>query len=354
MCKRVPSCFSELAEYNAANRGRDPRRLLCSPAMRIVFMGSPEFALPSLRGLVESEHEVVGVFTQPDRPAGRGRRLAPPPVKALALEYGIPVFQPKSISRPDGVDRLRALGPDIGVIAAYGQILRQPVLDVPLLGILNVHASLLPRWRGAAPIPAAILAGDAETGATIMKVVLALDAGPMLGSVRVPITDADTTATLTPRVAEAGADLLLDVLPRYTNGDLTPVAQDDALASYAPQLKKEDGRIDWANETAEHIARKVRAYNPWPMAYTALDGAPLRILEALALANNTTGWSPPPGTVDARASVVMDEGLLRVGFVVKAAGGWLGVQTVQSAGKPATSAEAFLRGRRHLLGKRLT
>ena len=169
------------------------------------------------------------------------------------------------------------------MIAAYGQILRQPVLDVPRLGILNVHASLLPRWRGAAPIPAAILAGDAETGATIMKVVLALDAGPMLGAVRVPITDADTTATLTPKVAEAGAELLLDLLPKYASGEITPVEQDEALATYAPQLKKDDGRIDWAAETAEQIARKVRAYTPWPSAWTTLDGQPLRILEALPL-----------------------------------------------------------------------
>jgi methionyl-tRNA formyltransferase len=265
-------------------------------------------------------------------------------VKTLALEHGIPVFQPKSISRPESVEQLRSLAPDIGVIAAYGQILRQPVLDVPRLGILNVHASLLPRWRGAAPIPAAILAGDAETGATIMKVVLALDAGPMLGSVRVPITDADTAASLSPKVAEAGAELLLDLLPKYARGENAPVEQDDEQATYAPQLKKDDGRIDWAAETAEQIARKVRAYTPWPSAWTTLDGAPLRILESLPLSGDS---GAAPGTVLER--VASDDA--RVGFRVAAAGGVLGVIVVQPAGRAAMAAEAFLRGRSGLLGR---
>jgi methionyl-tRNA formyltransferase len=314
--------------------------------MRIVFMGSPEFALPALRRLLASEHEIAGVFTQPDRPSGRGRALAPPPVKTLALEHGLRVFQPRSISRPEAVEELRALRPDAGVIAAYGQILKQPVLDVPPLGILNVHASLLPRWRGATPIPAAILAGDAETGATIMKVVLALDAGPVLGTVRVAITDADTAGTLTPRVAEAGAALLLDLLPRYAAGEITPAPQDDAQASYAPQLRKEDGRIDWASETAERIARKVRAYNPWPVAWTTLEGQMVRVLEAAPLEN---GAGAKPGTVLPQESA--DEA--RAGFRVAAANGAVGVIMVQPAGRPAMPAEAFLRGRRDLIGKRL-
>ena len=250
--------------------------------MRIVFMGSPEFALPALRRLIESEHEVVAVYTQPDRPTGRGRKLKPPPVKALALEHGLLVLQPKSVSKPDSVEQMRALAPDLGVIAAYGQILKQPVLDVPRLGILNVHASLLPRWRGAAPIPAAILAGDAETGATIMRVVLALDAGPMLDAARVPIDADDTTGTLTPKVAQAGADLLVDVLPRFERGEIIPVQQDDALATYAPQIEKTDALIRWDRDDAATIARQVRAYNPWPMAYGYLDGQPLRIVEAEA------------------------------------------------------------------------
>ncbi len=309
--------------------------------MRVVFMGSPEFALPSLRRLIASEHEVVGVFTQPDKPTGRGRKLAPPPVKVLAEAHGIPVFQPTSISKRESVEQMRALKPDVGVIAAYGQILRQPVLDVPPLGIINVHASLLPRWRGAAPIPAAILAGDAETGATIMRVVLALDAGPMLDATRVPITDVDTTATLMPRVAEAGAALLLDVLPKYARGELTPVEQDDAVSTYAPQLSKEDGRIDWAAETAEQVWRKVRAYNPWPMAYTLLEGQPLRILECLPI--DADGAAP--GTVLAREA----DDDARVGFRVAAVDGVVGVVSVQPAGRAVMAAEAFLRGKREKL-----
>ena len=314
--------------------------------MRIVFMGSPDFALPALRRLIASEHDVVAVFTQPDRPTGRGRKLAPPPVKTLALDHGIPVYQPKSVSRPETVEQLRVLAPDVGVIAAYGQILKQPVLDVPPLGILNVHASLLPRWRGASPVPAAILAGDAETGATIMKVVLALDAGPTLASVRVPIHASDTTATLTPRIAEAGADLLAEILPRFVAGDITPVAQDDALATYAPQLKKEDGRINWAADTAAQIARKVRAYNPWPMAHTTLEGQPLRILDCVAI---PAAPEAKPATVLARRP----DDRRDVGFRVATVDGSVGIVALQPAGRRLMAAEAFLRGKPGLVGRPL-
>ena len=194
-------------------------------------MGSPEFAVPSLRALIDAGHEVVAVFTQPDRPAGRGQKLAPPPVKAVALEYGLDVRQPPSISAPDVVEEIRPMQPDLGVIAAYGQLLKQRLLDVPPLGILNVHASLLPRWRGAAPVSAAILAGDAESGATIMRVVRELDAGPMLAHARVPIRPSDTTGTLTEKIAEAGAELLVKVLPRYHAGELMPSEQDASLVT---------------------------------------------------------------------------------------------------------------------------
>jgi methionyl-tRNA formyltransferase len=311
-------------------------------AMRVVFFGSPEFALPTLRRLIASEHEVVAVYTQPDKPTGRGRKLAPPPVKTLALEHGIDVRQPRRVSAPDAVDALRALRPEIGVLAAYGQILKQPVLDVPPFGILNVHASLLPRWRGAAPIPAAILAGDAETGATLMQVRLALDAGPMLDRVAMPIGDEDTTATLTPRVAEAGARLLMDVLPRWAAGEIAAEEQDEALATYAPQLEKTDARIDWTRDDAMTAWRKVRAYNPWPMAYTHLDGEPLRIIEAIVVDGAPS--SAAPGTVveatDARA-----------GFgVVAADGSVLGVVRVQAAGRGVVPAADFVRGRRKVMG----
>lgn len=308
--------------------------------MRVVFLGSPEFALPSLRAVIAAGHEIVGVFTQPDRPAGRGRALLPPPVKALALKHGLPVFQPKRISRPEHVESLRALQPDVGVIAAYGQILKQPVLDVPPLGILNVHASLLPRWRGAAPVTAAILAGDAESGATIMKVELALDAGPMLAAVRVPIAASDTTGTLTSRIADAGAALLIDVLPRWAEGEIEATPQDNALATYAPQIEKSDGLIRWDRDSATQIERQVRAYNPWPIAHGLLDGKPLRILEARVSATA----SGAPGTI----------ALVDGNIIVAAAGGGLLLERMQPPGGKAMVARDYLNGHREIIGKRLT
>jgi methionyl-tRNA formyltransferase len=308
--------------------------------MRVVFMGSPEFALPSLRQLIAHGHDVVGVFTQPDRPSGRGRKPAPPPVKLLALEQGLPVFQPASISKPESVEQLRQLAPDVGVIAAYGQILRQPVLDVPPLGVLNVHASLLPRWRGAAPIPAAILAGDAVTGATIMQVRLALDAGPMLARVEVPIGPDDTTATLTPRIAEAGAELLADVLPKWAAGQIVAEEQADALATYAPQIEKSAALIDWAGDTTEIVCRKVRAYDPWPVAYTLVDGQPLRVL---ACAHASGAGDAAPGAVFLR------DGALCVATV----DGAVDLTRVQgSGGKPMSGAE-YARGHAAVIGCQL-
>jgi len=309
--------------------------------MRIIFMGSPEFALPALRRLIESEHEIVAVYTQPDRPSGRGRKLAPPPVKTLALEHGLDVRQPRSISTPAVVEEMRRLAPDVGVIAAYGQILRQPVLDVPPLGILNIHASLLPRWRGAAPIPAAILAGDAETGATIMLVRLALDAGPMLASVRVPVLAADTTATLTPKIAEVGAGLLADVLPKWECGEISPVEQDEASATYASQIEKVDALIDWERDSAAAVERNVRAYNPWPIAYSYLDGQPLRVLECAAIDATAPG---PPGTISRRDDAFA---------VASADGRTVLAVTVQGPGGKPMPASAYLRGHHEIIGERM-
>jgi methionyl-tRNA formyltransferase len=311
--------------------------------MRIVFMGSPEFALPTLRRLIASAHEIVGVYTQPDRPTGRGRRLAPPPVKALALEHALPVFQPASISKPESVARFRELAPDIAIVAAYGQILKQAVLDVPPLGILNVHASLLPRWRGAAPIPAAILAGDAVTGATIMKIVRALDAGPMLARVEEPILPVDTTATLTPRIAETGATLLMDALPGWAAGTIVAEEQDDAAATYAPQVKKEDALLDFATDSAETLARRVRAYNPWPMAYAYLDGSPLRIVEAVVL--QAEPYVSPQ-------TIFATEGA--AALAVATADGALGLVRVQPAGGKVMAGADYLRGHAGIAGKHLT
>jgi methionyl-tRNA formyltransferase len=315
--------------------------------MRIVFMGSPEFALPALSRLIESEHEIVGVYTQPDRPSGRGRKLTPPPVKTLALAHGLDVRQPKSISKPDVVEDLRRLAPDVGVIAAYGQILRQPVLDVPPLGIVNIHASLLPRWRGAAPIPASILAGDAETGATIMLVRLALDAGPMLGAARVPISASDTTATLTPKVANAGASLLMEVLPGWARHEIAAVEQDESLATYAPQIEKADALIDWDRQTVREVLRSVRAYNPWPTAFSYMEGQPLRLLECAPL---VVLADRPPGTIFSLEAEASPPG---AGFAIAAVDGAVAAITVQGPGGKPMAASAYLRGHTDIIGKQL-
>jgi methionyl-tRNA formyltransferase len=320
-------------------------------AMRIVFLGSPEFALPSLRKLIEAEHEIVAVFTQPDRPVGRGRKLAEPPVKTLAQQHGLTVRQPASISKPEVVEELRQLAPDVGVIAAYGQILRQPVLDVPRLGVLNVHASLLPRWRGASPVSAAILAGDERTGATIMKVQLELDAGPMLAQTELPIGGDDTAGTLTKRIAEAGAALLVDVLPSYGAGAIALEEQDASNVTYAPAIKKTDALIDWEREDAGAVWRKVRAYNPWPMAYSYLDGQPLRILECVPLALEPR--KDKPGTIFVFAGVG-EPPPLEAGFGVVTANGDLGIVRVQGPGGKEMFAADYLRGHREINGKQLT
>jgi methionyl-tRNA formyltransferase len=309
--------------------------------MRIVFMGSPAFALPSLRGLIESEHEVVAAFTQPDRQSGRGRRQQPPPVKVLALEHGIDVQQPPTFRAAEAVDTLRAYAPDVIVVAAFGQILPRSVLAVPARGILNVHASLLPRWRGAAPIAQAVLAGDTETGITIMEIVAALDAGPIVSQRSVPIHDDDTTGTLSERLAETGAQLLLETLPGWYDGTIKPQAQDDTLATYAPQLKKENGLINW-REPAVQVWRRVRAYNPWPVAHTLLPGGEqLRILSARPVSGS---WPDGPGAV-VRAT--------NGGFLIVAGEGALQPVLVQRAGRNAVSAAEFLRGQRGFVGTRL-
>ena len=244
--------------------------LECISAMtRIVFMGTPEFAVPTLEALADA-HQVVGVVTQPDRQAGRGRELRPSPVKEVALERDLPLFQPRTLRTPEAVEQLKGWEPDVIVVAAFGQILRQDVLDLPPHGCLNVHASLLPRWRGAAPVAATILAGDEVTGVTIMKMDAGLDTGPVLErSAPVKIEPDDTRAELKKRLAEVGADLLIRVLPAYLAGDLIPQPQPEAGVTYAEQLRKEDGRIDWQRSAAE-LDRQVRAFTPWPGVFTTL------------------------------------------------------------------------------------
>lgn len=301
-------------------------------------MGSPEFALPSLRRLAESPHDIVAVVTQPDRPAGRGRGLEAPPAKRLALEFGLPVLQPEKVSADEPVAELRALEPDVIVIAAFGQILRQRVLDIPRRGSLNVHASLLPKYRGAAPIAAAIIAGERETGVTIMEVVRALDAGPMVTRRATAIEAEDTSGTLTAKLAGLGADLLLETLEPWAEGRLTAEPQDDALASYAPPVARGDARIDW-EMAAEDVWRRVRAYNPWPVAHTHLDGVEIRIFEAAPLEDAPPD---PPGQVFA---------LRGGGFGVRCGRGSLAILKVQRPGGRALPGAEFLRGMRGLTGR---
>jgi len=307
---------------------------------RLVFMGSPAFAVPTLAALAR-EHEVLAVFAQPDKPAGRGRKLARVPVAAWADERGVPVHQPHSLRKdPSAIEALRALRPDVVVVVAYGLILPQPVLDVAPHGCLNVHASLLPRQRGAAPIPAAILAGDAETGVTIIRMDAGVDTGPILAQAREPIRADDTTGTLGARLAELGARLMAEMLPKYLRGEIAPVIQDHASASLSLKIEKEDGRIDWSRPAAE-IDRMIRAYTPWPGAATQWKGADLRIARGIP-----TGQRSAP-ELQAVGQVIRLDGE-RIGVVT--GDGVLELRDVQLAGKRAMSIEEFVRGHSAFVG----
>jgi methionyl-tRNA formyltransferase len=245
---------------------------------RIVFMGSPDFAVPTLKALVQFSL-VAGVITQPDRPAGRGGNLNPPAVKRAALQLGIPVLQPGKLNEPSALTQLTVWAPDLIVVAAFGQILRPAVLDLPRYGCINVHGSLLPRWRGAAPIQAAIMAGDQVTGITIMKMDPGVDTGPILCQSTIPIAFDDTGGSLFTRMAALGAELLLETLPRYLGGELMPQPQSTEGATYAPMLKKEDGMLDFSKPAIE-LERRVRALNPWPGTWFDWNGSPLKVLQA--------------------------------------------------------------------------
>lgn len=294
---------------------------------KIVFMGSPAFALPTLQTLA-AHYPVVGVITQPDQPAGRGRTLTPPPVKTLAAQLALPVIQPRRLRDPEPMAQLHAWNPDLIVVAAFGQILRPNVLALPPHGCLNVHASLLPRWRGAAPIQASILHGDAESGVTIMKMDPGIDTGPTLTRRALPLTPNDTAETLSAKLADLGAALLLETLPAYLRGDLLPQPQDETYATYAPMLKKEDGMLDFANP-AEALAWKVRAFNPWPGASFEWAGGTLKVHRAHA----------EPGKAAAGQ-------LLRVGKLpaVGTSEGVLVLDEVQPQGKKTMPGQVFLNG----------
>jgi len=302
-------------------------------------MGTPRFAVPTLNALAGAHH-VVGVVTQPDRPAGRGRELRLSPVKQAALEHDLPLFQPRSLRAPQALAQLAGWRPDVVVVAAFGQILSQAVLDLPPHGCLNVHASLLPRWRGAAPVAAAILAGDEMTGVTVMRMDAGLDTGPIVAQREEPIRPDDTRATLTERLSFLGAELLVETLPAYVAGELRLRPQADEEATFADRLRKRDGRLDWSR-TALEIDRKIRAFTPWPGTFTFWEGRRLKVLEASPLPD----WSgdASPGVVvavDDGAAVVTGEGALRL-------------ERVQPAGKRAMAVEPFLRGRRDFVGSRL-
>ncbi len=303
---------------------------------RIVFMGTPDFAVPTLRRLIKT-YDVIGVVTQPDRPAGRGSKIQMSPVKLTALDAGIPVFQPEKLRRPEAVDQLRQWDAELYVVAAFGQILPQAVLDVPRFGSINVHASLLPRWRGAAPIQAAIRAGDAETGITIMKMDAGLDTGPILSQRAIPIADDETGQSLHDKLAELGGELLIDTLPGYLNGSIQPIPQDDSLATFAPRIDKNEGRIDWT-QSAEQIARTVRAFTPRPGTFTYWKDHLLKILTGQSLEG-----SAPTG------AVVEQNGLIAVGT----GNGLFRLERVQLEGRNPTHIDDFVRGYPDFLGSQL-
>jgi methionyl-tRNA formyltransferase len=247
--------------------------------MRIVFLGSGSFAIPSFEALIEAGHDVAALVTQPDREKGRGRALAPPPLKPVAQARGIPLLQPPRVRDPQAVEALRALAPELQVVVAYGQILPRSVIEIPPRGTVNVHGSLLPRYRGAAPIAWAIAGGETETGVTTMLIDEGLDTGPLLLARATPIGPEEAAADLEPRLARLGAGLLLETVRGLGDGLLQPKPQDHALASYAPLLKKEDGRIDW-KLPADILGRRVRGFNPWPGTHTLWQGRVLKVLRA--------------------------------------------------------------------------
>lgn len=310
---------------------------------KIIFMGTPQFAVPSLEAVAAlPDVEIIQVITQPDRPAGRGQTLQPSPVKAKALERGLPVWTPTSLKKSEDIEQLRQLAPDLMVVVAYGEILRQRVLDIPPLGTLNVHASLLPRHRGAAPIVGALLAGETETGVTIMRLDAGMDTGDILTMRSIPIFPHQDTGTLTPLLAQLGADLLAETIPQWIAGTITPQPQDHSEATATHLIKKEDGNVNW-NEPALTIERKIRAYAPWPGTYTYWNGTLLKLVEGVAVQFEGKMEQPTPGTVERHGDTV----------TVATGDGWLVLQQVQMAGKKPMDIRIFVNGHSEFIGSRL-
>ncbi|MDC3214018.1 methionyl-tRNA formyltransferase [Pseudoalteromonas distincta] len=247
--------------------------------LRIIFAGTPDFAARHLQALIQSEHQIVGVYSQPDRPAGRGKKLKASEVKELALEHNLPVFQPQSLKNDEALAELTSLNADIMIVVAYGLILPKAILEAPRLGCLNVHGSILPRWRGAAPIQRAIWAGDEQTGVTIMQMDEGLDTGDMLHISRCPISTTETSASLYTKLAELGPDALIETINKLANGEITPEPQNDELANYAKKLSKEEADIDWSMNALQ-IERNIRSFNPWPMCFTQMGGQTVKIHQA--------------------------------------------------------------------------
>ena len=299
-------------------------------SIKIVFMGSPDFSLSALRLLAEN-YQVVGVVTQPDRASGRGRELKAPPVKTLALELNIPVIQPEKLREPEAMQQLREWKPDLIVVAAFGQLLKKEVLDLPKYGCINIHASLLPRWRGAAPINAAILAGDEETGITIMKMDVGLDTGPMLAIKKIRIRRDDTAGSVFQALSKLGANLLIETLPNYLAGNITPTPQPEEGSTYAPMLKKQDGQLDFTRPAVE-LERRVRAMNPWPGAWFEWNGNVLKVARASVSEAKGLGIGSR-FTVEGRPAVMSADGALVL-------------DEVQPAGKKAMPGKSFLSGAR--------
>lgn len=310
-------------------------------AVRVVFMGSPGFAVPSLRALAGADYDLAAAVTQPDRPAGRGGALRPPEVKLAGSELGLPILQPETLKDDEIQGRLAALAPDVFVVAAYGKILPRAVLAIPKRGSLNVHASLLPRWRGASPIAAAILAGDAETGVSIMEVVAKMDAGPVVGQAVAPILPDDTTGALEPHLAELGARTLVGLLPGWYDGRIAAVPQDESRATYCHTLSKADGHLK-AAMTAAEAGRAVRAYNPWPGAFVLYGGERLTVWEAhVAPADSET----PTGrmfVVERQPACVFGDGLLVLDEVQRPGGRRLDGQQFLAGERGKLDAEVIL------------
>ena len=309
--------------------------------MKIVFMGTPDYAATALEAILQAGYEVTGVVCQPDKPKGRSGALAACPVKECALKYNLPVFQPERIKRPEAVAELKKFPADVFVVAAFGQILSEEILTMPKYGCINIHASLLPKYRGAAPIQWCIVDGEKETGVTIMQMDAGIDTGDILFTKKVEITDEETGGSLFDKLSQAGAELIVEALPKIEAGEVHPVKQDEALSNYARMLKKEDGQINW-KRPAEEIGRQVRGMDPWPSAYTYYKGKQFKIWKAQAVDGGTEGLQP--GTIAQ---------IEKQGIWIACGSGMLQVTEAQLEGKKRMSAADLMNGRSLEMNERL-